>query len=1103
MLNRLPAVDLFGPKRMSVIVLSMYLSILCGDKVAANPSEEAEQILEATGVKGGLVVHLGCGDGKLTAAMRANESYLVHGLEADPAKVEKARGHIRSLGLYGNVAIEHWDRDTLPYVDNLVNLLVSQNPGAMDMAEMVRVLVPNGVAYIKKDGQWTKTVKPRRKDIDEWTHYLYDSSNNAVSRDVVVAPPRHLQWVGNPRWTRHHDHMSSFNAMVSSGGRIFYIIDEGPRAEIQLPPRWFLIARDAFNGIILWKRPIENWHTQLWPLKSGPAQLPRRIIAVGDTIYAALGYDAPLSALEAATGKTIRTYQGTKATSEVLYSNGILFVLVNKNLSRRPWSTKARYTNFVEMRADVERMWAWDATPRSILAMEAQTGGVLWEKRSAVAPLTLTANETRVFFHDGTRVICLNRANGQPLWESEPITRAEKLRSWLAPTLVVHDDVVVFGGAEGIVHHIGGTGKITALTADTGKILWTGDHPPSGYDSPKDVLIIDDLVWTAPMTNRRDSGEYTGRDLVTGEIKRIFAADDGNHMPHHRCHRAKATERYILASRTGIEYVDLSGEHWNRHDWVRGACLYGIMPANGLTYAPPHSCACYILAKLNGFNALAPASGSRKVPGDVPDKGRLERGPAYADIGDERPTTGDATDWPTYRHDQGRSGFVKTSVPHKLKRAWRINVGGKISSPVIADGKLLVSSVDSHTVHALDERTGKRLWSYTAGGRIDSPPTIWRGHVLFGSADGWVYCLRTKDGRLAWRFRAAPVDRRLMSFEQLESVWPVHGSMLVRDGIVYCVAGRSMFLDGGMRLLRLDAKSGEKFSETILDRRHPETGKPLDEDVVWPNLPVALPDILSCDGRYLYMRSQAFDLNGRRCDVEAPTDFKDQRGQGAHLFSNTGFLDDSWWHRNFWLYGKKVMSGAAGWYQAAFRAPAGRIMVFDESRAYAFGRRPQYFPRTTTIEYHLFAVDKEPQFVNRDPPPKTHVAIKAAELRRRRRQPTPTKPVYDWTHQIPLLGRALVLAGKTLFVAGPPDVADLPQTINQLDDPETQKILAEQRASFEGNKGAWLWAVSAADGEKLAEYRLESMPVFDGLAAANGRLYLSTVDGKVQCFAAQ
>lgn len=44
-----------------------------------------------------------------------------------------------------------------------------------------------------------------------------------------------------------------------------------------------------------------------------------------------------------------------------------------------------------------------------------------------------------------------------------------------------------------------------------------------------------------------------------------------------------------------------------------------------------------------------------------------------------------------------------------------------------------------------------------------------------------------------------------------------------------------------------------------------------------------------------------------------------------------------------------------------------------------------------------------------------------------------------------------------------------------------------------------LWAVSAADGKKQAEYTLAAPPVFDGMAAANGKLFLVTLDGKVSC----
>ncbi|MHC4705156.1 MAG: methyltransferase domain-containing protein, partial [Planctomycetota bacterium] len=65
--------------------------------------QEARRILDTTGVKGGVVIHIGCGDGRLTAALRAGDSYIVQGLDADPENVRAAREHINSLGLYGKV----------------------------------------------------------------------------------------------------------------------------------------------------------------------------------------------------------------------------------------------------------------------------------------------------------------------------------------------------------------------------------------------------------------------------------------------------------------------------------------------------------------------------------------------------------------------------------------------------------------------------------------------------------------------------------------------------------------------------------------------------------------------------------------------------------------------------------------------------------------------------------------------------------------------------------------------------------------------------------------------------------------------------------------
>ncbi|MHC4157080.1 MAG: hypothetical protein ACYST6_19490, partial [Planctomycetota bacterium] len=57
---------------------------------------------------------------------------------------------------------------------------------------------------------------------------------------------------------------------VTSRGRLFYIADEAPISLLgdhDLPDKWFLIARDAFNGVPLWKIPIQDWG---WRVRGSP-----------------------------------------------------------------------------------------------------------------------------------------------------------------------------------------------------------------------------------------------------------------------------------------------------------------------------------------------------------------------------------------------------------------------------------------------------------------------------------------------------------------------------------------------------------------------------------------------------------------------------------------------------------------------------------------------------------------------------------------------------------------------------------------------------------------------------------------------------------------
>ena len=1067
------------------------LAILTFTELAAagtsGEDNRAAKIVAATGVQGGLIVHLGCGDGRLTAALHRGDSYLVQGLDTEADNVDQAREHIQSLGVYGPVSVDRFDGRRLPYTDNLVNLLVAEEPGEVAAAEMMRVLAPNGVAYVRENGGWAKRVKPRPGEIDEWTHYLHDASGNAVAKDSIVGPPRRYQWIAGPRWARSHDHLSSLSALVSSRGRVFYIVDEGPIASVAIDPKWRLVARDAFSGVVLWKRSIDPWEGHLRDFRSGPTELARRLVAIGDRVYVTLGYGKPVSELDAATGETIKTYGQTDGAMEIICHDGTLFVVAG---DRPPDNTggAAKPVNPTDI-------WHWwpiyeDKPPKKrLVAIRADTGEVLWtkadEETAELMPTTLSASARRVFLQNQKELLAMDTASGSVLWRAVRAVNPHR-PTWSAPTVVVHGDVVLCGDRDvqapppdkteatkdsrWVVSSTGGqapVGQIIAFSAATGERLWESACKEC-YNSPVDVLVADDLVWSGNLVRSKDPGITSALDVHTGEVKRTRVADQKFFrivMSHHRCYRNKATEKYLVLGRDGIEYIDLASGEGFGNAWVRGSCQYGVMPANGLTYAPHHSCACHVESKLNSFNALA-AGGSPAKP--LTDAARLARGPAYEGASGRDVKAESKEDWPTYRHDAARRGRASSEVPADLKEEWKVKLpGGRPSSPVIASGMVFVACADTHMVCALNAEDGKLVWSFTAGGRVDSPPTIHQGWAIFGSADGRIYCLDAADGRLAWSFLAALEDRRIVAYGQVESAWPVHGSVLVLDGVIQAVAGRTSYLDGGMVLWRLDAETGQKLSQT-------------------PITAPALPDVLSCDGSSVYLRHRRFDTEGAEQKTPVP-----------HLYSPAGFLDDTWWHRTYWMFGTTMRSGWGAWPNSGNLVPAGRLMVVDDGKAYGFGRFNQYHRNGSHVglgqmRYTLYASPLKAS---------GSATGKSGQAARRGGKPAAPQPVASlWTESIPVLARGMVLSGDALFVAGPPDV--FAPASKETADPyhiESAKALEEQGAALEGKRGGMLLSVSAESGQQLAKYDLEAPPAWDGLAVARGRLFVSLGDGSVLC----
>jgi hypothetical protein len=93
------------------------------------------------------------------------------------------------------------------------------------------------------------------------------------------------------------------------------------------------------------------------------------------------------------------------------------------------------------------------------------------------------------------------------------------------------------------------------------------------------------------------------------------------------------------------------------------------------------------------------------------------------------------------------------------------------------------------------------------------------------------------------------------------------------------------------------------------------------------------------------------------------------------------------------------------------------------------------------------------------------------------------------------------MAGDKLFLMGPPDIVDEEVSFEKLKegDPEVQKLLAKQDAALNGAQGTILLVVNPEDGKITARHNLSSLPSWDSLASARGKLFYTTEDGRVVC----
>ena len=1118
---------------MRTIRMLFVLLLIVVTSAAAEPVER----IQDAGFTGGLVAQVGSAD---LGLRDLGERFHVRLLLREEAAVEEAAEAIDAAGLQGQFTVAAWDGGSLPFVGRALNALVLAEEGLVSREEARRALAPRGLLVTPEGAE----AMPVPDAIDDWTHYLYDSAGNAVSKDREVGPPKSFRWWAPPLHMRGHNWGNSFLGLVTGGGRAFYLLDEGPYmfSDGQMPDtgiaeRWSLVARDAFNGALLWKKPLKGYgypvfeDVGLQPNQEfvwrSPLSLNRRAAVVqGDRVYASLAYrQGPLSILDAATGETLHEVSLEGSVDELVADGDLVVTRVRTKIPMpsefftqkgamraEEQKLKQQGLDHHEVRAELHsRMLEilLEQPLERVMAVDGASGQILWSHDAPlVAHQSLALADGRVLYHNYQSLVALDAETGEPAWKfPNPVQNRRRLgsRALLGALLVENGKVLWASSACG-----GGY----CLNLEDGELLWKdwALATPGGFGFPTGLRVIDGIIYGDSV--RRPRRLADGSEAPPPDIAGMLGR--GHHI---RCFAGKATERFLITPHRGAEFIDLEGDQHMVNDWIRGACGMGNLPANGMFYVSPDPCACYAGAKIIGFHALSDDLPQGLAHAPAPeDPSRLQKGPAYSDpVGEVEEAA-----WRAYRADARRTGMAAAPMSAELQVLWSkeladpapegYNRTGHLTQATAAGGRLYIVKKDTYELLSLDAADGTVLWRRSFPGALDGPPTIVGDRLFIGCRSGEVYSLRASDGAPAWRFRAAPLDRLSLSDDRVESVWPVFSSVIYENGLIYAVAGRNSYLDGGVRLYALDPATGAVRHHTTLEGPWP-TEEELREPVITErdlraakdqktrnklqelvsmqyatgySMKGGAADLLVSDGEDLYMAQNKFTPRLHRVDLKREGHIGLTPMGGIHMMASDGFQDPTMYHRNYWLYDDRWMGKCGG---SGTAARGGTMLAVGADRVYAAkhyegGWYPSHQPGSGNL---VLADAFDTPNVRGD-----RIDREAQQAKGLRNWGNASdymrtdKPI--WQNNVPILVRAMLAApdgqgGEIVFSAG----------VVEGKNPEEW----ERGAEFASQ--AKLLVHNGADGRLLAEYDLPACPVFDGLSAAEGRLIVPMLNGKVIC----
>ncbi|MGY8643966.1 MAG: outer membrane protein assembly factor BamB family protein [Verrucomicrobiales bacterium] len=1029
---------------------------------------DAENPATLAKIHGGLVVQLGGPDAGMASELADTGRYIIHLLDTESGKVEKAQTALHAREVYGVASAETVaDYSHLPYTENLINLIVAGADTAT-AEEIFRVLVPEGALVVTHPGslnqknlekagfefvrevpspvdesqQWIIARKPWPESMGHWTHSRHDANGNAVSPDTAVGEPKRIRWIAGHSGTE-------VEGMVSDGGRNFY---------------GHSLTRDSFNGMRLWHRDLTQTEEKMDPSTFTMKRLSgnlARPVATENYLFAVAFPTKNLVALDSKTGEIVRSFPEIAMPKELVQHKGIVVA----------------------------------TCPTGIYGFSAETGAILWKQETASAR-TIVAGSDRVSYIQGeprrgekSEAVTVDLYTGKILWKNSEYPWLDKVKR-----SVLYGDQLTYEVSS--MNNSDTDNGIHIVSAKDGELSWEKTYAPGmNHNRQARAMFIGDDLWIQQGGKvdyddkekvKFQSVEVTSLDRNTGETKKTLPAGLGH------CAPPVATVNMIFSG--VVEMTDLKTGNLVLNSITKSNCSRenGFTPANGLIYATPKHCTCWPM--LRGYVAMAPEhpglAAGNYPPALSADEIKFKVTAEGASVDPKAPAPS-ASDWPMYRHDVWRSssstaaGPKETSIqwsaaiaPKKdllaasspLRFDWDDNpfVKGRLSPPTIANGRAFVARPDAHEVVAVDTASGKVAWRFTARGRVDTPPTIHNGLAIFGDHGGYVHAVRADNGKPVWKFQAAPIDERIGAYGQIESAWPVAGSVLVMEDAAYFVAGRQELSDGGVFIFSVDPMTGKKNWAKKHDSI-PQKGYDGDNDESFgfyknSGLEFDPVDLLHKEGDRIAMSRWLISLDGKEIDVDTWNGFAKLNTGAGTVFAPRGT----------WTYGFRQIHRFSN---EAHRRP---LCVYRDNTIVGA------LNSTTALYRRDFDIDNKEEFNS-----KWITGWEAAGKGRKGERPY----------------RSDRVAEKAAWKVNPWAASDAPEELLKPTTVEGQKqlknklygmVMDSQDRLYVVHQDGTLKVINTKDGSTLSESQVPA-PMWDGLALAENRLFLSTEAGELVC----